>query len=203
MASTFSMVWMILILVFLFTLLVTDKVGPDLAMMAALALCMLGQVITVTEGVAGFSNQGLLTVLVLFVVASGISHTGGLDWYMGKLLGKPSTLAGCQIRLMAPIAVVSAFLNNTPVVAVLIPIIHNWCKAVNQSPSQLLIPLSFASILGGTCTLIGTSTNLVVEGLLTARFVCFRQAPRLFLCWPLTFCGKGNQSAANSRQPLI
>lgn len=89
---------------------------------------------------------------------------------MGKLLGTPTTAAGAQLRLMVPIAIVSAFLNNTPVVVVMIPIVQRWCKNVGISSQQLLIPLSFASILGGTCTLIGTSTNLVVVGLLKERY---------------------------------
>ena len=103
-------------------------------------------------------------------MADGISRTGALDWYMGKLLGRPASTASAQLRLMVPIAIVSAFLNNTPVVAVMIPIVQRWGKNIGVSPQQLLIPLSFASILGGTCTLIGTSTNLVVEGLLKSRY---------------------------------
>ena len=103
-------------------------------------------------------------------MAEGISVTGALDWYMGKLLGNPTTEAGAQLRLMVPIAIVSAFLNNTPVVVVMIPIVQRWAKNVGISSQQLLIPLSFASILGGTCTLIGTSTNLVVAGLLKDRY---------------------------------
>ena len=99
-------------------------------------------------------------------MAAGISATGGLDWYMSKLLGKPRTIAGAQLRLMVPIALVSGFLNNTPVVAVMIPIVQRWAENIHIPKEQVMIPLSFASILGGTCTLIGTSTNLVVLGML-------------------------------------
>ena len=106
----------------------------------------------------------------LFVVAAGISNTGALDYYMGKLLGTPKNVASAQIRLMVPVAFVSAFLNNTPVVAIMIPILQKWSRRVNIPNSQLMIPLSFASILGGTCTLIGTSTNLVVEGMMRERY---------------------------------
>lgn len=89
---------------------------------------------------------------------------------MGKLLGRPKTVTSAQLKLMIPIAIVSAFLNNTPVVVVMIPIVQRWGKNIGVSSQQLLIPLSFASILGGTCTLIGTSTNLVVLGLLQKRY---------------------------------
>jgi di/tricarboxylate transporter len=87
---------------------------------------------------------------------------------MGKLLGRPRTVAGAQLRLMLPVAVVSCFLNNTPVVAVMIPIVQRWAEVAQIPRSQVMIPLSFATILGGTCTLIGTSTNLVVLGMLNA-----------------------------------
>jgi di/tricarboxylate transporter len=168
--DVFQVTWMILVLLLMLVLLLSDRVYADHVMVLALALLLAGQTVSVPEALAGFSNEGLLTVLVLFVVASGISRTGGLDWYMGKLLGRPRTLVSAQLRLMLPIAVVSAFLNNTPVVAVMIPIAQRWSKAVERPVSQLLIPLSFASILGGTCTLIGTSTNLVVAGLLLVRY---------------------------------
>jgi di/tricarboxylate transporter len=85
---------------------------------------------------------------------------------MAKLLGRPKSVTGAQFRLMVPISFISAFLNNTPVVVVMIPIVQKWCRNLSMPVGQLLIPLSFATILGGTCTLIGTSTNLVVYGLL-------------------------------------
>lgn len=158
------------VLFFMFVALISDRIGADSVMLAALTAFLAAKIISIEEGLAGFSNEGLLTVMVLFVVAEGISRTGALDWYMGKLLGRPQTTAGAQLKLMIPIAIVSAFLNNTPVVAVMIPIVQRWGRNIGISAQQLLIPLSFASILGGTCTLIGTSTNLVVVGLLQDRY---------------------------------
>ena len=166
--------WQILVVSFtiliMFAVLLTDKVGADWAMLTAVAIFMVTKIISITEGLAGFSNEGILTVLVLFVVAEGISRTGALDWYMGKILGTPKTIAGAQVRLMIPIATLSAFLNNTPIVAVMIPITLRWAKNIGVPRQQLLIPLSYATILGGTCTLIGTSTNLVVTGLLKKQY---------------------------------
>jgi len=104
--------------------------------------------------------------MILYVVAAGVSHTGGLDWYMSKMLGRPKILCVAQLRLMIPVGIASAFFNNTPLVAIMIPIVQSWAKKINMSDSQLLMHLSFASILGGTITIIGTSTNLVVAGLL-------------------------------------
>ena len=154
------------VVVLAFGCLLWDLIQPDHVMIGAVALLMASGVVTVEEGLAGFANEGLLTVATLCVVAAGISATGGLDWYMGKLLGRPRTIAGAQLRLMLPIALVSGFLNNTPVVAVMIPIVQRWAENIHLPKEQVMIPLSFASILGGTCTLIGTSTNLVVLGML-------------------------------------
>ena len=161
---------MCLVLVVMFACLLSERVAPDLTMTLALTLCMVANIVSVEEAIAGFANEGLLTVMVLYVVASGVSHTGGLDWYMSNMLGSPRLLAMAQLRLMAPVAVASAFMNNTPLVAIMIPIVQSWAKKIGIPSSQLLMHLSFASIFGGTITIIGTSTNLVVVGLLEQRY---------------------------------
>ena len=153
-----------------FVALMKNVAGPDVLMLGSLAMMLAANIMDIPDGLKGFSNKGLLTVACLFVVAAGISNTGALDYYMSKLLGTPKTVASAQVRLMVPVAFVSAFLNNTPVVAIMIPILQKWSKKCGISPSQLFTPLSFASILGGTCTLIGTSTNLVVEGMMRERY---------------------------------
>jgi di/tricarboxylate transporter/predicted amino acid-binding ACT domain protein len=154
----------------MFIYMMTDKIGPDWVMAAGLTVFMVMEIVTVKEGLEGFSNEGILTVMVLFVVAEGISRTGALDYYLGLIMGRPKTIAGAQIRLMVPIATLSAFLNNTPIVAVMIPLTLRWAKTIGVPKEQLLIPLSYATILGGTCTLVGTSTNLVVQGLLKKNY---------------------------------
>jgi di/tricarboxylate transporter len=111
-------------------------------------------------------NEGLLTVGVLFVVSAGLTETGALRMVTERMLGRPSSTRAAQLRLMVPVAATSAFLNNTPVVAMFIPVVREWCRRSNLSPSKLFIPLSYAAVLGGVCTLIGTSTNLLVQGLL-------------------------------------
>ena len=154
----------------MFIALLKNVAGPDVLMLGALALELAASIVDLGEGLKGFSNKGLLTVACLFVVAAGISNTGALDYYMSKALGTPKSAADAQLRLMVPIAVVSAFLNNTPVVAIMIPIVQKWSRKFKFSSAQLFIPLSFSSILGGTCTLIGTSTNLVVDGMRRERY---------------------------------
>jgi hypothetical protein len=168
--KVWEVVYTCLVLLGMLIALLSDRVGADSVMLVAVTAFIAAEIISVEEGLSGFANEGLLTVLVLFVVAEGINKTGALDWYMGKLLGRPETAAAAQLKLMIPISIVSAFLNNTPVVVVMIPIVQRWAKNIRISVQQLLIPLSFASILGGTCTLIGTSTNLVVAGLLQERY---------------------------------
>jgi len=165
--SQFEAWFTVVVIVCAFIALLKDYIQPDHVMMLSVCALNVAGVISITEALSGFANEGLLTVGALFVVAAGISATGGLDWYMGKVLGKPRTVGGAQLRLMLPIACVSGFLNNTPVVAIMIPIVLRWAEATGMAKEQLLIPLSFASVLGGTCTLIGTSTNLVVQGMVT------------------------------------
>ena len=101
----------------------------------------------------------------LFAVAEGITQTGALEAFFRKVLGRPKSSPGAQVRMMLPVGFWSAFLNNTPVVALMIPIVSSWSRAIKISPGQLMIPLSYVSELGGVCTLIGTSTNLVVKGM--------------------------------------
>lgn len=145
-------------------LLVFTRVGPHLVMMAMLTVISCLGILTPAEALAGFSNAGLITVAAMFVVATGIHASGGVDLLVNKVLGKPTTVRSALWRIFAPVTVLSAFLNNTPVVATMIPAIHSWSRKIGIAPSKLMIPLSYTAILGGTMTLIGTSTNLVVNG---------------------------------------
>jgi len=127
-------------------------------------------VITPKEALSGFANEGMITVALLFIVAQGLSQTGGASYIAESLLGRPSTIGLAQLRLMLPVAGLSSVVNNTPVVAMMIPAVMDWAKRNQFAISQLMMPLSYAAIVGGACTLIGTSTNLVLDGMLRTYY---------------------------------
>ncbi len=149
--------------------LAMTRVAADTVLMGAVTFLIVIGVLTPVQALAGFGNPGVVTVAALYVVAAGLRETGAIQFLAQYLLGQPQGPRRAQIRLIGPVAFLSAFLNNTTVVAMFIPAVQQWAKKLNVAPSKLLIPLSYAAILGGTCTLIGTSTNLVVDGLIQAR----------------------------------
>jgi di/tricarboxylate transporter len=176
---TIAIAFVLAVLVMALLLLAMTRVAPDAVFMAALTILMAVPVpvtdgwqigiLSVDDAVRGFANPGVLTIAALFVVVVGLRDTGAIDWIASGLLGRPRGERGALLRVMAPVAGLSAFLNNTPVVAMMIPAVQDWAKRLQIPPSRLLMPLSYAAILGGTCSLIGTSTNLVVAGLVIAN----------------------------------
>jgi len=156
----------IAVILLCFGMLAFTRYPADAIMMGGLTLLLLTGVLTPAQALSGLSNEGMVTVGVLYIVASGLHATGAVTWLVHSFLGRPQSLNSAQFRLMVPVAAFSAFLNNTPVVAIMIPAVKDWAKRNKLAVSKLMMPLSFAAIAGGTCTLIGTSTNLVVNGLL-------------------------------------
>ncbi|MGF1582758.1 MAG: SLC13 family permease [Gemmataceae bacterium] len=150
----------------LFAALVKNVAPPDILFLSATVLLAVLGIITPEEAFAGFSNPGVLTVAALFVVSAGLRETGVLDYIGHHVLGRAKSETSVLARLAGVVLPMSAFLNNTPIVAMFVPIVMDWSRQHQVSPSKLLIPLSYLAILGGTCTLIGTSTNLVVNGLM-------------------------------------
>jgi len=142
------------------------NVAPDALLLGALVLVTLVGIITPEQALSGFSNPGVLTIGALYVVAAAMRETGGLNRAGSWVLGKANSERGALLRMAGLLPAMSAFLNNTPIVAMFIPIVSDWCRKHQVSASRLLIPLSYLCIFGGTCTLIGTSTNLVINGLL-------------------------------------
>ncbi len=150
------------------TALVFSTGSADFVMFAALIILLLSGVITPTEALSGFSNQAVLTVALLFILSEAIKNTGILNGLVYRYLGdKPNrSISNLLLKMMIPIAGLSAFLNNTAIVAIFMPTIKKWTENLRLPPSKFFIPLSFATVLGGCITLIGTSTNLIVHGLM-------------------------------------
>ena len=162
-------IWVVMVgLCLMITLLVANLMRPGLVLFSIVVLFMCAGVITPEEALSGFGNKGMLTVALLFLVSEGVRRSNALGHLIEKLLPerKDMTVRKGYARILPTITSVSAFLNNTPVVVVFIPIIKQWAQKVGLPLRKFLIPLSYAAILGGMCTLIGTSTNLVVHGMM-------------------------------------
>jgi di/tricarboxylate transporter len=147
--------------------------APDMLALGAMALLVLVGELARTDklpsaasAVANFGNSGLITVGVLFAVVAGLVQTGAMTLLTQPLLGRPRTALSAQLRLLFPVAGLSAFLNNTPVVAMFLPVVDDLCRKTGISASRLFMPMAFAATIGGICTLIGTSTNLILHGLI-------------------------------------
>lgn len=155
------------VVVLVLGLLITERIAAELALLLGVAILLASGVLDAKTALGGFANEGMITVAAMYVVAAALRETGAIDLVAQRMLGRPASVASAQMRIMAPTIGLSAFINNTPVVATFLPAVLSWAKRNQMTPSKLLIPLSYSAIFGGTCTLIGTSTNLVVNGLWT------------------------------------
>ncbi|GAB4540796.1 MAG: SLC13 family permease [Pleurocapsa sp.] len=149
-----------------FLLNAATSLSAEIVFLAGAAILFVSGTLNEQDALAGFSNAGMITVAVLYIVVTGLAQTGSLNWIQERVLGLPKGEKRALFRLMTPVMAMSAFLNNTPIVAMFIPVVSDWARKLRISPSKLMIPLSYAAIFGGICTLIGTSTNLVINGLL-------------------------------------
>ncbi len=154
----------LLVLVGAVTLFVTEKLPVDVVAMLVLASLLVLGLVTPVEALSGFSSEATITVAAMFVLSAGLAHTGALA-SLGRLFGRVKNGFLFMLLLMLIVGPISAFVNNTAAVAVLLPLVLAASTANQQSPSQILIPMSYAAQMGGVCTLIGTSTNLLVNSL--------------------------------------
>ncbi|NIC06189.1 SLC13 family permease [Billgrantia bachuensis] len=162
--------WLAFVVVLaVFPLMAFSRLGPDIVLLGAVILLLTLGVIDPAQALGGFSSTGLFTVAFMYVLVASIRETGGIDLIIRHVLGRPRSESGALARLILPVAALSGFLNNTPIVATYVPAVLSWSRRLQLPAHRLLMPLSFASILGGTVTLFGTSTNLVVHGLLMER----------------------------------
>lgn len=155
------------LIVLMIIALAREMLRPGLVLFTAAGVMMAVGIISAQEVASGFANIGMLTVAILFLVSEGIRQTGALNRFAHFFLPKKrGSIPFMLPRVMLPVSVLSAFLNNTPIIIIFGPMVKKWAEKLNLSSQKFLIPLSYATIFGGMCTLIGTSTNLVVHGLM-------------------------------------
>jgi di/tricarboxylate transporter len=161
-----SQAWVTLVLLALtFALLIWDRLPTWLVFMGTLTIALTLKLAPAQALLNGFSNPGVLTVAALFPVAAGMYATGAISLLSDRMIGLPKTVTAAQLKILPPIALGSAFLNNMPLVAMMIPVLRDLARTTGLPASKLFMGLSFATILGGCMTLIGTSVNLVVAGM--------------------------------------
>ncbi len=170
--------------------LAREQLGPDLVMFLGLCVLVVTGVVSPDEALRGFSETAVVTIGVLFVCAAAMQETGALQIISRAVFGTATNATSAMVRLVIPTAVMSAFMNNTPIVAMFIPMVRGFAGRIGVSPSKLLIPLAYAAMFGGTCTLVGTSSNLVISSQLSRGG--FVELGMLELAWvgiPTTFIG--------------
>ena len=149
----------------IFIVMAKTRIPPVVAFLGAMTVLLVTGIISEAEGMAGFGSEPVVVHAAFFVVMAGLMQTGVLYWLTKHLLGNPKTYKQAVFKLMVPIASLAAFLNSINVVVLFVDVVKIWSRKLGIEPSRLLIPLSYAATLGGTCTLIGNSSNLVISGL--------------------------------------
>ena len=166
-----SALFTISVILLMLVALMLELIEADVIVFGALGVLLISGIITPKEALSGFSNQGMLTVAILFIVAYAAQSAGFMQFFADRVMGNGKSGEGRSLlRMMIPVAGLSAFLNNTPIVAMFTPYLREWSQRNGFAPSKFLIPLSYATIFGGVFTLIGTSTNLVVSGLYSQKY---------------------------------
>jgi hypothetical protein len=165
-------IYTVLIVFFMFCVLATEYFQPECVMLSALTILMCSGFLPTSSALVGFANEGMLTVISLMAFAQGLESGGALEilrWLLEFGTGPKTSIQFILLRLCVIAGTISAFLNNTPVVAFFIPVLQEFCTKYGFSTAEVMLPLSYSVILGGTVTTIGTSTNLVATGLYSAK----------------------------------
>ena len=163
---TFEIVLTLAVVVAVLVILASTPLPTEMVLLSAMIVLSLAGILSPTEALAGFGSPGVMTIAALYVVVAGLRETGAIGWFSQFLFGRPSSVTTAQGRLMLAGGLLSSVINNTPVVAMFIPVAQEWSARYGLPISKLLLPMNNVVILAGMCTLIGTSTNLVVYGLL-------------------------------------
>ncbi len=166
---SFDQILVFIVLIFILISLYREILGPAFTFLVAIIALGVFGVLTPAEILKGFGNEQVAVVIILLLIGDVIRRTAVVEVIFDRLFKSARSTKGFLSRMTLIISGFSAFLNNTPLVAVMIPYVHSWCKRNNISPSKFLMPLSYAAIMGGCATLIGTSTNLIVNGLVVEQ----------------------------------
>lgn len=163
---TYELAFVLALVVATVALFVTERFPVDVVALIALGVLLVSGVLPPDEALAGFSNEAVITIGAMFVLSSGLNRSGTLESFGRRFqAAAQKTVVGATLGLMIAVGVTSAFINNTAVVAILLPVVVAVSRDLDMSASKLLMPLSFASMFGGVCTLVGTSTNLLVSSI--------------------------------------
>lgn len=165
MPLTFDQIVVFVVLIFILFSLYKEWLGTSFTFLVGVIFLGVFNILTPKEILSGFANQHVAVIIMLLLLGDVLRKTGALEIVFDKIFNSAKSNRGFLGRMTTIVSFFSAFVNNTPIVAVMMPYIYNWCRRNNFNPSRFLIPLSYASILGGCATLIGTSTNLIVNGL--------------------------------------
>lgn len=164
---SFEVIFVAFVLIAMLVALMRESLRPGLVLFSAVVALLCAGIITPEEAIKGFSNKGMITVALLYLVSEGVRKSGILERIVYHVLPKKNvSITSAGLRFYPIVSLISAFFNNTPVVVIFAPMIKNWARKMHLSPTKFLIPLSYATVIGGICTLIGTTTNLVLHGML-------------------------------------
>mmetsp|Transcript_11471 Transcript_11471/g.15798 ORF Transcript_11471/g.15798 Transcript_11471/m.15798 type:complete len:792 (-) Transcript_11471:85-2460(-) len=175
--------------ILLFIFMAMEITGPEVLFLIALMIVTLAQILTLTEALSGFANDSMITIGTLFLVVGAVEKSHCVDWLARKTFGSEGSLLLGKARMYCMCFALSIFFNNTPLVAILLPVVKDWGRLRNIAASQLLMPLSFSVLAGSFVSMIGTSTNLTVQGLMQAdrgySFPFFAPAPFGISCFAI------------------
>lgn len=162
---TFEIILVLIVIVFLLVALYLEWLSPPVIFFVCVAVLTVTNIITPKEALGGFANDQVAVIVILLILSEIVRHSSLVDKLFDRIFKGAKSANGFLLRMMTYVSISSAFFNNTPLVAMMMPYVHGWSNKNNISPSRLLIPLSYAAILGGCMTLVGTSTNLIVNGM--------------------------------------
>ena len=168
---TFELTYMACVIVLMLAALMKEVLRPGLILFTAVVMLLCAGIINPEEALKGFSNKGMITVALLYLISEGVRKSGLLERFVFRMLPTGNvSVTKVNLRFFPVVSFISAFFNNTPVVVIFAPMIKNWARKMKLTSAKFLIPLSYATVLGGICTLIGTTTNLVLHGMLLQEY---------------------------------